>query len=107
VKEYNQYGDNTINAFRPIINEQQPKYLLQIRPIPGWMDFVLSTNVLQADEIKITDFNMGNRSHPLVRVPVMNDGDYTPRDNNLANVNSDVEITFAYGQNNLRRRNSG
>ena len=105
VKEFNQYGDSYMNAYKPIINEQLPKFTLSIRPVPGWMDFILSTNVLQADEIKITDYNLKNR-HTLVKVPVMNDGDMAPRDNNFGNPLSDIDIDLAFGQNNLRKRNS-
>lgn len=105
VKEFNQYGDADFNKKKPIINEQEPKIVLIIKPVPGWMDFLLSTNVLQADEILITDWNTNNR-HSFIRFPVINDGDFTPRDNNLQNPLSDVEISFAFAQNNLRKRNS-
>lgn len=106
VKEYSQYGDKSYNRFKPIINEQQPKYVLCLRPVPGWMDWILSTDILQADEIVLTDYTLRNR-HVLINVPVINDGDITPRDNKLANLHSDVEISFLHGQNNLRKRNSG
>jgi hypothetical protein len=103
--ETNQYGDTNHNMIRPIINEQKPKYILSIRPVPGWMHFRLSTEVLQADQILITDYNTANL-HDFVRVPVMNDGEFTPLDTNLMNVLSPVDISLAYGQNNLRKRNS-
>lgn len=107
VDEYNQYGESDFNKYKPIINEQAPKFILSLRPIPGWMDFVVSTNILQADEIKITSYNTSNRhGEKLIKVPVMNDGDFTPRDNNLLNPLSDVDISLVYGQNNLRKRNS-
>ena len=105
VKEYNQYGDADFNAMRPVIDEQTPKFTLAIRPVPGWMDFVLSTNVLQSDEMYVTDYNSDNR-HSWIRVPVMNDGEFTPSDNNLRNPLSAVKINLAYGLNNLRKRNS-
>jgi hypothetical protein len=104
-KEFTQYGDSSLNKFKPYINEQTPKYTLTVRPVPGWMDWILSTNILQADEILMTDYNTNNR-HTFVKTPVMNDGDITPRDNNLTNPLSDVEINFAYGLNSLRKRNS-
>lgn len=103
--EYTQYGASDYNRKKPYINEQTPKYTLSIRPIPGWMDYYLSTNVLQADEILLTDYHQNNR-HEHIRRPVINDGDYTPRDNNLLNQLSDVELSFAYANNNLRKRNS-
>jgi hypothetical protein len=102
-KEYNQYGDTSFNAYKPIINEQSPKFSLELKPIPGWLDFYLSTNVLQADSISITDYNPLNR-HALVSVPVMNDGEYTPKNNNGLDPLSAVTLDFAYAQNSLRSR---
>lgn len=103
--EFNQYNDSRFNAQLPVINEQTPRYTLALRPISGDMDFIVSTNILQADEILVTDFNINNR-HNFYKVPVIIDGEYTPRDNNLRNPLSDVEIPLAYARNNLRRRNS-
>jgi hypothetical protein len=102
-KEFNQYGDTSFNAYKPIINEQSPKFNLELKPIPGWLDFYLSTNVLQADSIYITDYNPLNR-HALVSLPVINDGDYTPKNNNGLDPLSAVTLDFAYAQNNLRSR---
>jgi len=104
-KEYNQYGDTSFNAYKPIINEQSPKFSLELNPIPGWLDFYLSTNVLQADSIFITDYNPLNR-HALVSLPVMNDGDYSPKNNNGLDPLSAVTLDFAYSQNSLRSRNN-
>lgn len=105
-KEFNQYGDADFNAFRPIINEQIPKYKLQVKPVPGWLDWYLSTNVLQADDILMTDFNPKNR-HSFVRVPVINDGDLTLINEEYKNPLATVEIKLSYGQNSLRKRLSG
>ena len=88
---------------KPIINEQSPKFSLELKPIPGWLDFYLSTNVLQADSIQITDYNPLNR-HTLVQIPVINDGEYTPKNNNGLDPLSAVTLEFAYAQNNLRSR---
>ncbi len=104
-KEYNQYGDMEYNSFKPIINEQITKYKLQIKPVPGWMDWYLSTNVLQADQILITDFNPRNR-HTFVQFPVINDGDVTILNEEYKNVLSPIELNLSYGQNSLRKRNS-
>lgn len=103
-KEYVQYGDGNFNMYRPTINEQQAKFTLSIKPVPGWMDWILSTDILQADEMLVTDYNANNR-HTFVKVPVMNDGDISPANNQLTNPLSSVEISLAYGQNNLRKRN--
>lgn len=105
IKESTEYGDQENNVRRNYINEQQARYTLSIKPVPGWMDWIINTNIIQADEILITDFNLSNR-HKLVALPVMNDGDYTPRDNNLRNPLSDVDVSLIYSQNNLRMRQS-
>jgi hypothetical protein len=104
-EERNQYGDSLYNVMKPYISEQKPEYLLHIKPIPGDLDDFISTNILQADRILVTACNSRGRKE-LIRIPVMNAGDYTPRDNNLTNPLSDVQVNFAYGQNNLRKQNS-
>jgi hypothetical protein len=104
-KEFNQYGDTSFNYYKPIINEQSPKFSLELKPIPGWLDLYLATNILQADSISITDYNPLNR-HSLVSLPVINDGDYTPKNNNGLDPLSAVTLDFAYAQNNLRSRNN-
>lgn len=103
-KEYNQYGDGDNNAYRPIIDEQVPKYKLQIKPVPGWIDWYMSTNVLQADRILITDYNSKSR-HSFIRVPVK-DGVMKLLNEEYKNPLAVIEIEFVLGQNNLRRRNS-
>ena len=105
-REYNQYGDASYNSFKPIIDEQIPKYKSDINPVPGWIDWYLSTNVLQADQILITDYNSKGR-HSLVRVPVK-DGEIViiPETKKYPNPLAAIELKFAYGQNNMRKRNS-
>lgn len=103
-KEYNEYGDGDNNAYKPIIDEQVPKYKLQIKPVPGWLDWYISTNVLQADRILITDYNSKSR-HSFIQVPVK-DGVLKLVNEEYKNPLAVIEIEFALGQNNLRRRNS-
>lgn len=103
-KEYSQYGDDEYNAYKPVINEQTPKIKLDIMPIPGWMDLIISTNVLQADTILFTDYNLANR-HTLIQVPVINDGDVTLNPDKLMNQLAAMKLSLSYGLNNLRRRN--
>lgn len=103
-KEYNQYGDGDNNAYKPYIDEQAPKYKLQIKPVPGWIDWYISTNVLQADRILITDYNSKSR-HSFIKVPVK-DGVFKLLNEEYKNPLAVIEIEFALGQNNLRRRNS-
>lgn len=103
-KEYNQYGDADANAYKPVTDEQVPKYRMQIKPVPGWMDWYVSTNILQADSILVTDYNSRSR-HTSVRVPVK-DGVFKRIAEDHNNPLAGIEVEFAYGQNNLRRRNS-
>lgn len=103
-KEYNQYGDAEANAYKPYVDEQIPKYRMQIKSVPGFIDWYISTNVLQADRILITDYNPRSR-HPFVQVPVK-DGTFKIIAEDITNPLASIECEFAYGQNNLRRRNS-
>src|SRR3972149_3646502 len=105
-REYNQYGDASYNSFKPIIDEQIPKYKSDIKPVPGWIDWHLSTNVLQADQILITDYNSKGR-HSLVRVPVK-DGEITiiPETKKYPYPLAAIELKLSFGQNSLRKRNS-
>lgn len=105
VNEFVQYGEVNNNIRKPYINEQQPAFTLSLKPIPGWMQIYISTNVLQADEITITDFNTSNPM-PLIKVPVINAGEFTPKDNSFANPLQSVDISLQYANNNLRKRNS-
>lgn len=110
IKEYNQIGDGGYNAYKPIILEQTPKFSLTKLYVPGWLAWYLSTNTMQADQILITDYNTSNRM-PLVKTPLVIDGEFSIPENNLVDPTGDVnialKINFAYGQNSLRRRNSG
>lgn len=101
--EFNQYGDNELNVYKPIINEQTAKYKIEIRPVAGWVDFYISTNVMQSDSIYVTDFNSANR-HKFTQVPIMVDGDVQPLFNNGVNELSPMELSFKYGRNSLRAR---
>lgn len=104
-KEFNQYGDGDFNALKPIIHELQPKFLMDIRPVPGWMDWVLENYILLSDTINVTDFNTANRKK-FVKFPVINDSGIDTKDENFINPLAWSQISFSYGQNNLRRRNS-
>ncbi len=103
-KEYNQYGDADKNAYKPYIDEQVPKYKLQIKSAPGWLDWYISTNVLQADSILVTDFNKKSR-HSFIRVPVK-DGVFRLVNEEYKLPFAVIEVEFSFGQNNLHRRNS-
>ena len=107
--EFNQYGDADFNSIKPIINEQIPKFVLTKLNVPAWLVWYLSTNVKQADEILITDYNTSNR-FTLIKTPVVSDGGLALNTTNLIDPTGDVNVAlklnFSYGQNNLRKRNS-
>ncbi len=108
-KEFNQYGDSQYNINKPIIHEQIPKYSLTKLYVPAWIVWYLSTNVNQADEIRITDYNSANR-FALIKTPVISEGDINIDPNNLMDSSQNIlvmiDLNFVYAQNNLRKRNS-
>lgn len=103
-KEYNQYGDSEYNAWKPVINELIPKFTLDIKPSPGWVDWILSNNILLADETLVTDNNAVNRKK-FIQTPVSNESGIETKDEDFTNPLAWSQIQFSYGQNNLRRRN--
>lgn len=105
VKEYNQYGDSSFNSFKPLIAELNPKFTMDIKPHPGWVDWYLSNNVLLADEILVTDYNLANRK-VFIQTPVINEAGVETKDADFVNSNAWSQVNFTYGQNNLRKINS-
>jgi hypothetical protein len=103
--EYSVYGTGQFNVKKPYIDEQNPKFTLSLKQIPGWMQWYASTNILQADSIIVTDYNLAN-DRELTRIPLIKDGAFSPIDNKLANPHSSVTIPMAYAKDNLRLQNS-
>lgn len=103
-KEFNQYGYADFNAFKPVVHELIPKFLMDIRPVPGWIDWMLSNYILLADAINVTDYNASNRKQ-FVKTPVINDGGIDTKDDVFMNPLAWSQISLSYGQNNLRKRN--
>lgn len=103
--EYSVYGQGMLNVQKPYIDEQKPKFTLSLKQIPGWMQWYVSTKILQADSIIVTDYNLSN-DHGLIQMPLIKDGAFSPVDNKLANPLSSVTIPMAYANDNLRLQNS-
>lgn len=103
--EYTQYGQGQFNALKPYIDEQKPKFTLSLKQIPGWMQWYVSTNILQADAILVTDYNLAN-DRVLESIPLIKDGAFSPTDNKLSNPRSSVTIPMAWANDNLRMQNS-
>lgn len=103
--EYTQFGQGQFNIQKPHIDEQKPKFTLSLKQIPGWMQWYASTNILQADSIVVTDYNLAN-DFVLTRMPLIKDGSFSPADNKLANPLTSVTIPMAYAKDNLRMQNS-
>lgn len=103
--EYSVYGTGQFNIKKPYIDEQIAKFTLSLKQIPGWMQWYVSTNILQADSIIVTDYNSAN-DRELTRIPLIKDGAFSPIDNKLSNPRSSVTIPMAYAKYNLRLQNS-
>ncbi len=104
-KEFNQYGDADFNTMKPIIHELSPKFVMDIKPVPGWADWILENYIMLADEILITDYNTSNRK-VLIKVPVINENGIDTKDEVFMNQLAWSQLFFSYAQNNLRKRNS-
>ncbi len=103
-KEFNQYGDAEYNAFRPVIHELAPKFNLDVKPAPGWIDWLLENYILLSDQMLMTDYNISNRKK-FLQTPVMNEGGIDTKDDAFVNPLAWSRVSLTYGQNNLRRRN--
>lgn len=105
ISEYSVYGTGQFNIQKPYIDEQKVKFTLSLKQIPGWMQWYVSTNILQADSIFVTDYNTAN-DRDLIRIPLIKDGAFSPTDNKLSNPLASVTIPMAYAKDNLRLQNS-
>lgn len=81
---------------------QTVKYKLKVKPIDAVMHNFLKTDVLQSDEIFITDYNKNNANRH-VQTPVIVDGGYEPKWNAGIKVAS-VEVNMKSALNNLRKK---
>lgn len=106
VEEYTEYGDSKFNLRAPYIAELHPKCILELRPIPGWMDRYLKNYFLLADSKLVTDYNTRN-VNTYVKFPVINGGFESLRQGYSASERlAAARLSLSYAQNNLRKTNS-
>lgn len=104
-QEFVTYGDSKFNIKKPNIAELHPKYTLDIKPIPGWMDRYLENYFLLADTKLITDYNVANVVE-YKKFPVVNEGGIESGRESLINPLAWTRLHLAYAHDNLRKRNS-
>jgi hypothetical protein len=82
-----------------ISNKRVPKYSLSVRQVPQDVHDFISINVLQAEQIEISDYNRNN-SKRHINTAVSNPGAYNPEDNEinlLKSVTVDLESRYDTG----------
>lgn len=87
---------------RWVKDEQQVKYILKLRPINSDLHNFIKTDILQSDEILITDYNKNNPNKH-IRENVNRAGNYEPRWDRGTKLGS-VDISFVSAFNNLRKK---
>lgn len=85
-----------------IKDEQTVKYTLKLKPINAELHNFLKTNILQADEIIITDYN-ANNPNKHVSVNVNRNGNYEPQWQPKTLL-AKVDVSFKSAFNNLRKK---
>jgi hypothetical protein len=79
-----------------ISNKRVPKYSLSVRQVPQYVHDFISINVLQAEQIEISDYNRNN-SKRHINTAVSNPGAYNPEDNEINLLKSaTVELESRY-----------
>ena len=83
-------------------DEQTPEYLLNLKPTPFFKHEILRTDILQSDEILITDYNSKN-IEKYYKKSVKKVGDFAPKLVPYRSKLAGVEIKFKQAFNNLRK----
>lgn len=84
-------------------NDQTTLWQLEIASIPNWLHRYLRIDVLTADVIYATDYNVNNPLKPFLYKKVKSRGSYAPNWIETAN-NSSVVVQLTPRYNNLRKR---
>jgi hypothetical protein len=84
-----------------VVDEQKEKYILKLKPIEQATRNFVKTDILQADEIIVTDYNNTNPDE-FIGVYVKGSGGFEPRHNIKEAL--PVDITFDSAFNNQRKR---
>lgn len=107
LEERTQYGASSSFFEKPYIDELHPKYNLDIRDIPGWVDRYLKNYFLLSDEMYVTDFNSNNINR-IEKLAVRKNGGFESKRQSYAATErvSSCLITLFDAKNNLRKTNS-
>jgi len=97
--EYIQYENG---QREPVEDEQEPEYLLSIKPIPMFKHDVLRTDILQANDTIITDYNYKNIDNYFQK-NVQKSSSYEPKWNALRTKLAGVELKFKQKNNRLKK----
>jgi hypothetical protein len=85
-----------------VIDEQYQEYTLNLEPIPAFKHSILNTDILQADDVEITDYNSRNFDK-YYKKSVQKISEYAPKMLPLKTKLAPVEIKFKPKYNNLKR----
>lgn len=97
--DYIQYN----NGQRQFIEDiQEPVYVLKLRMIPAFVHDIMRGDVMQADQILITDYNSKNASTFIQKI-VYKNSDYSPEWKKLQSKLANVEVKFKQESNNFRK----
>jgi hypothetical protein len=98
-KDYIQYN----NGERQFVeDEQEPEYSLSLKPIPMFKHDVLRTDILQADDVIITDYNYKNIDN-YYQKNVQIASSYEPKWSALLTKLASVELKFKQKTNKLKK----
>lgn len=84
-------------------DEQEVEYRLSIHHAPSFIHDIMRTEVLQSDELLITDYNNKNAEN-LIRKKVFLSSEYAPQWHIMQNKLANVEVTMKQAYNNLRKK---
>lgn len=105
-----EYVEFTNRQRKSIADTQEPEFSLNTRRLPSFVHDILKTDVLQANQILITDYNKNNvknanGSTKYVDFCVQGNSDYDPQWNESRSVLASVEIKFRLEFNTFRKKN--
>lgn len=86
-------------------DEAEPEYTLKLKPVSAFIHSKLRVDVLQADQIYITDYNSKN-ADTFIQKSVQATSEYLPNWKILQSTLAGVELKFRQEFNNLKKRRS-
>jgi hypothetical protein len=97
--EYVQYNNGQRQY---ITDEQEPEYTLKLKMQPNFIHELMRVDIMQADKILITDYNIKNPSRYNQKAVIKNSA-YEPDWKKLQNRLANVEVKFRQEYNNLKK----